>query len=110
MKFGNVGLILAWELCTLAAVTLASVVAAYLLWRTQMASRPVSVGTDIVPWGLGAAVCGIVLSLPLLATLRWRSAIRYLLVSTAALGGITYLYVSQLACSMKVAGLCEPLF
>jgi len=110
MRSENLGLRSAWKVCTLTAVILASVVTTYLLWRTQLASRPVNVGTDIVRWGLGAAVCAIVLSLPMLATIRRGSAIGYLLVSVAALGVITYLYVSQLACSMKVAGLCEPLF
>lgn len=90
-------------------MVLASIVATYLLWRTQMASRPVNVGTDIVRWGLGAALFAIVMSLPMLFTIRRRNAVRYLLVFVSALGLTAYLYASQLACSMKVAGLCEPL-
>jgi hypothetical protein len=100
----------AWKFCALGAAALASFVTTYLLWRTQLASRPINIGSDIVRWGLGSALCAIALSLPMLATPRRRSAVCLLMVSICAFGAVAYLYASQLACSIKVVNVCAPLF
>ncbi|WP_386068405.1 hypothetical protein ACFJIW_01415 [Tahibacter sp. UC22_41] len=99
-----------WKLLTAAFTGLAFAVAAYLLWRTQLLSRPVNIGADIPRFGMGSAALATVSSMPMLATALRRNAIRCLLVSMPAGGIIAFLYLTQLACSMKKAGVCEPLF
>ncbi len=104
-KIGNV-----WKLLTAVAAAMAAAVAVYLLWRTQLASRPVNIGADIIRYGIGFAAAAVVSSIPMLATALRRNAIRCLLISLPAGGATALLYLSQLACSMKKAGICEPLF
>jgi len=102
-----------WVFCNLLAASmtfLALAVASYLLWRTQLASRPVNIGADVLKCGMSSSALAILLSALMSATPPRRYLICYLLSSTSALGIIMFLYLSQLACSMKKVGICEPLF
>jgi hypothetical protein len=99
-----------WRWCALSATILAVAVAAYLLWRTQLASRPVNVAADILQFGIGFSALAIALAAPMLATLARWSAVRYLVFSVVALCVVFFLYLNQLACSMKKTGVCEPIF
>lgn len=84
-------------------------VAAYLLWRTQLASRFVGVGTDTVAAGVSSAIVGIGLSLVFLFTSRWKPALFAIAVSSVSLAVVLYLYLSRLACTIKKDPDCESL-
>ena len=89
---------------------LALAVASYLLWRTQLASRPVNIGADVLKCGMSSSTLAILLSALMSAKPPRRYAICCLLASTSALCVILFLYLSQMACSMKEIGGCEPIF